>query len=107
MELKKGQSISSCNGDVTLNFQTDGNVVLSNNLTARVLWHTATGGRTDATRFLMQSDGNLVLYANNVPLWYSATAPNQKAYLEVQDDHNLVIYSSSRTPLWNTGTTNQ
>ena len=104
-ELKKGRSISSCNGDVTLIFQTDGNVVLYNNRTGQALWHTATGGRTDATKFIMQSDGNLVLYASNTPL-RDAGINSPNAYLAIQDDHNLVIYSSSGVALWHTATTN-
>jgi hypothetical protein len=106
VDLSQGDSINSDNDEVTLMFQTDGNVVLYNNDTGEALWNTGTGGRTDATRFIMQSDGNLVLYAGATPLWNAGIiSPN--AYLAVQDDHNLVVYSGSGAALWNTATTNQ
>ena len=106
IDLSPGDSINSDNDEVTLMFQTDGNVVLYNNDTGQALWNTFTSGRTDATRFIMQSDGNLVLYAGTTPLW-SAGVFSPNASLIVQDDHNLVVYSSSGLPVWQTGTTNQ
>jgi hypothetical protein len=106
VDLSQGDSVSSDNNEVTLMFQTDGNVVLYNNDTGEALWNTRTAGRTEATRFIMQSDGNLVLYAGSTPLWNAGIiSPN--ARLAVQDDHNLVIYSTGGTALWHTGTTNQ
>jgi hypothetical protein len=51
----------------------------------------------------MQTDGNLVLYNNNQgnPIWASNTTGNVGAYLDVQSDGNLVVYSGSHVPLWN------
>jgi hypothetical protein len=37
-------------------------------------------------------------------LWASNTAGNAGAYLEVQNDGNVVIYSASGAALWSTGT---
>jgi cell wall-associated NlpC family hydrolase len=48
-------------------------------------------------RFVMQTDGNLVLYGPNGPLWatYTHTAQND-AVLVNQGDGNLVIYTADR-----------
>jgi hypothetical protein len=55
----------------------------------------------------MQSDGNLVLYANqNVPIWASNT-DTPGAYAVMQADGNLVLYQprgSDRTAVWSSGT---
>lgn len=53
-------------------FQGDGNLVTydANN---RPIWATGTAGR-GATHFVVQGDGNLVIYANSRPLWASNTA---------------------------------
>jgi hypothetical protein len=55
-------------------------------------------------RLLMQLDGNLVLYRSadhgGAAGWASATDGNSGAYLNVQDDANMVIYSPNDVPLW-------
>ena len=38
------------------------------------------------------------------PLWDSGTAGNHGAKLAVQEDGNVVIYSSDKRALWHTGT---
>lgn len=69
---------------------------------------------TKATlELVMQADGNLVLY--ELPLGYSSplarvkewatgTQGNRGAWAVMQGDGNFVVYSSTGTPLWNTGT---
>jgi hypothetical protein len=55
-------------------------------------------------RAVMQGDGNFVIYdlAQNpvAPLWATHTDGNSGAYLQVQSDGNLVIYSASSAVLW-------
>ncbi len=53
--------------------------------------------------FVMQSDGNLVEYANGIPLWASHTTPDGAAAV-MQSDGNLVVYSSTGCPLWASNT---
>lgn len=56
-------------------------------------------------RFIMQSDGNLVLYvAGNRPLWSSGTYGQQVTGAVMQTDGNLVIYNPQRSALWSSGT---
>jgi hypothetical protein len=56
-------------------------------------------------RFIMQSDGNLVLcVGGNRPLWSSGTYGKAVIGVVMQDDGNLVIYSPQWEALWNSGT---
>lgn len=72
-----------------------------------------TGSSSAVTNKLtMQSDGNLVLYttANGVTkaTFQTRTSGKPGAYAVLQDDRNLVVYSSAGKPLWasNTAMTN-
>jgi hypothetical protein len=58
------------------------------------------------TRLVMQTDGNLVMYRNSdgKAVWASNTSGHNGAYAAMQNDGNLVIYSSSGGALWATGT---
>lgn len=53
---------------------------------------------------VMQTDGNLCNYHGSSAIWCSNTSGNPGAYLGVQGDGNIVIYSSSGHALWATGT---
>lgn len=55
-------------------------------------------------RFILQNDGNLVLYQGTTPLWNSHTNGQDGHALEMQPDGNLVIYSSAGQALWSAGT---
>ncbi len=99
--LGRGQTVSSCNGQYQLSHQTDGNVVFYRNSDGYPLWSSATGGRA-TTSFIMQGDGNLVLYNNNTPVWSTGTyAPG--ATLSVKDDGHVTMYDTSGRRLWTTG----
>jgi RHS repeat-associated protein len=76
---------------------------------------TLTGGRTipsgtsltsAATRLTMQADGNLVLSALNTgkTLWSSGTSGHPGAWAIFQTDGNFVVYDTSHTALWSSGT---
>ncbi len=58
---------------------------------------------TPANVAVMQNDGNLVLYKGSTAYWSSNTAHHPGAYLVVQDNGNTVIYDGS-TQIWSTGT---
>ena len=59
--------------------------------------------------FVLQNDGNLVLYAeggavSSVALWASGTAGQQVWQAVMQNDGNLVLYApDEQTPLWASG----
>ena len=51
----------------------------------------------------MQPDGNLVMFeANGTVLWSSSTSGNPAAYLVIQNDGDVVIYSASNQSIWET-----
>lgn len=67
------------------------------------------GNHTDQTAVLadpgraaMQGDGNFVLYNDSLTSakWATNTNGNPGAYLNMQNDGNIVIYSASDSPLW-------
>jgi hypothetical protein len=55
------------------------------------------------SRCVMQTDGNLVIYGFNDPIWASGTHGSPGSYLILQDDRNVVIYKPN-APIWSTGT---
>ncbi|BAY09012.1 CAP domain-containing protein [Calothrix sp. NIES-2098] len=57
--------------------------------------------------FIMQSDGNVVLYdRNSQPLWATNTWGIQPRELIMQTDGNLVLYDTSGSPRWASNTWN-
>ena len=50
----------------------------------------------------MQGDGNLVFYDNSITTayWDTNTDGNYGAFFNLQDDGNMVVYSSTNVPLW-------
>lgn len=55
-------------------------------------------------RFVMQADGNLVLYAPSGAIWSSNTHGSGANHLRMQGDGNLVIYNHADRPVWQSGT---
>jgi surface antigen len=100
--LAKGKFVMNTCG-YALRFQTDGNLVLTNK-SGQALW--ATGSEGKASNLLMRKDGNLVMYAgHHSKLWETGTTRNPGAFMSLQGDGNLVIYSRDRKKaLWATGT---
>ena len=107
--LLPGQALKSDNMLHRLIMQTDGNAVLYNSQ-SQPLWSTNTGGLIEPRDFIMQTDGNLVLYDTaGQPHWASKTQGNPSAFLNVQDDGNLVVYragsatQTANNALWAAG----
>jgi pimeloyl-ACP methyl ester carboxylesterase len=97
--LQPGESRTSSNGEYTLYYQGDGNLVLYRNSTGQPLWWTGTSGPAGETA--MQGDGNLVVYnAAGQAQWWSGTVGYGGARLAVQSDGNLVIYDAYGYPIW-------
>ena len=98
--LLAGQALTSANGRYRLAYQTDGNLVLYDDVDRTIPWASGTGG-TSAGQAIMQTDGNFVVYDAQVAgLWATGTAGNANAFLALQNDGNLVVYSASGQPLW-------
>ena len=91
--LNPGQSMQSDNKLHTLSMLSDGHVVLYNQQSRGIWWAPNTRESIPPGRFIMQTDGNLVLYdSGGNPRWASNTCNNPGAFLRVQNDGNLVVY---------------
>jgi len=98
--LVSGQSLTSSNGRYRLVYQTDGNLVLYDDVDKTIPWASGTAG-TSAGQALMQGDGNFVVYDAQVNgLWSTGTAGNANARLALQNDGNLVVYRADGVALW-------
>jgi tRNA A-37 threonylcarbamoyl transferase component Bud32 len=87
----------------------DGELVLYDNYSGKIMWSSKSKGDPDA--LVMQDDGNLVLYGKNgTVLWATEKTGKQGDYfLLLQNDGNLVVYrgiygSPNITPIWATNT---
>jgi GH25 family lysozyme M1 (1,4-beta-N-acetylmuramidase) len=100
--LTKGEGVHSCDGRFFFVHQGDGNVVLYDK--GKATWASDTSGRATES-LVMQSDGNLVLYApNGHALWATGTHGHPGAFLAIQEDGNSVIYTDRGQPLWSSHT---
>lgn len=55
-------------------------------------------------RFVMQADGNVVLYGPSGALWSTNTVGSKARELRMQNDGNLVLYNQSSQAVWSSGT---
>ncbi|GAA5157885.1 hypothetical protein GCM10023321_36790 [Pseudonocardia eucalypti] len=55
-------------------------------------------------RFIMQRDGNLVLYKGAQALWNAQTTGKGGVKAVMQGDGNLVVVNAANQPVWNAGT---
>jgi hypothetical protein len=111
--LTSGQELSSLkspDGRFQFAYRSDGDLVLSEG--SRVLWHSNTFWR-ECTQpswcegipgpwtATMQADGNFVLRASNgTPVYWTGTNGYPGAYLRVENDGFVGIYSTSGLMLW-------
>jgi hypothetical protein len=112
--LTSNQSRTSPDGANSLVMQQDGNLVLSTNGGANILWSSKTFGNDNASVCMQASDGNLVITtADGTVIWASDTGTHQSetnlgpgpivngplepgnpgAWGTVQDDGNFVLYA--------------
>ncbi len=97
--LRRGEHLTSANGQYKLLMQRDGNLVLYGPRN-QPLWSSNTQG-TPVEECMMQRDGNLVLYLRDgQPVWASSTEGNPGSFLLLQNDGNLVVYR----PVWSSNT---
>ncbi|WP_139491674.1 lectin [Brevibacillus dissolubilis] len=99
--LWKYDALVSNNGKYAL-FIANGDLVLVS-IDGRTLWHTGTAG-TSTSGLYMTPDGDCQLIWFDTYLFHTNTAGHPGAFLVVQDDGNLVVYTPEGVPLWNSGT---
>ena len=85
-------------GEYVLCFSSDGNLELWNEPAGKLIWESSTQGE----RLVMQSDGNLVIYAGDGdPVWATGTFGHEDAVLVLEEDGTMAILSSDRKDrLW-------
>lgn len=104
--ITAGNQMTSQNGGIKLKMQTDGNLVLRN-WQDTIIWSTNTAGSGGTVFVLQAADGNMVIYTsatNGTAVWSANTFDKGGTKLIVQNDGNLVLYTSTGTPVWATGT---
>lgn len=60
----------------------------------------STATNRKSSALVMQKDGNMVVYSGRTAVWASGTAGSTGAFLAVQNDSNLVIYNIRKKPVW-------
>lgn len=99
-QIAAGEVLLSENGEYQVEYQTNGNVVLSDTRSRAAVWATNTSGTTPG-RFRMQDDGNLVLLdGGNRQLWSSNTPGSPGAHFAIENDGNFVIYDADGRLIW-------
>lgn len=94
------QTLISSNKQFEFKFQLDGNLVLKNLETKRVIWASGTNGK-GGEKLTLQNDGNLVLRTDsNKLLWDSGTNGRQTDKLQLLTDGNLVLKNTRNNVIW-------
>ena len=102
-KLEPGWLLYAPNGFYYVEMQTDGNLVLRNDV-GTALWSSGTAGNAGAYAIL-QTNGNFVVYsAAGKALWSTDTTGDNGATLAMQDDGNLVLYTTSGAAPWSSKT---
>jgi hypothetical protein len=98
--LSVGQTLVSANRRYRLLMQSDGNLVLYDDVDRTAPWASNTGG-ISAGHALLQGDGNFVVYdAQGIGRFASNTTGYPNSRLLLQNDGNLVLYNASGQPTW-------
>ncbi|AZZ52219.1 hypothetical protein [Rathayibacter festucae] len=93
-QLDRGQALASADGRYRAVYQNDGNLVVIGQ--SGVRWSAGTSG---GTRLALEA-GDLVSYQGGAAVWFTGTSGFNGAQLVLQNDGNLVLYSSSFRALW-------
>ncbi|PZE24743.1 hypothetical protein DEI86_11945 [Curtobacterium sp. MCBD17_028] len=101
-----------------LTMEDNGDLRLENGST--LYWHTGRNGRDTMTptstltagqyllsqngkkQFIVQADGNVVVYSSGKATWASQTSKKGGTTLTLQADQNTVLYNSAGSALWST-----
>lgn len=99
-EIRKGQGILRKNGLYHFVLLQNGRLVLYFN--QNLLWSAKT---TKGDRFVLESNGNAVLYDDKQKILFSTETTNNGDRLELLDTGILVLYDSTGKTLWSSNTT--
>lgn len=98
--IKAGQSITK--NELRLQMQTDGNFIVGDTGTQRVVWSTGTDKRScSGCVAKFQGDGNFVLYdANGRNFWSTNTGDNRANAFIVRSDSTRVQLKDGKSVVW-------
>lgn len=102
--LTSGNKLVSPNGWYQLIMQTDGNLVLYTKGN-EVLWSTSTN-LSGSCYAIMETNGEFRVRATvgGAVQWTSGTPGSGGTRVQLQNDGNLVMFTTSNVPVWDTGT---
>jgi hypothetical protein len=96
--MRAGDSVKSSNGSYILIMQSDGNLVIYRSGSGAI-WSSRTNGSSGASA-IFQSDSNFVVYRSGKSPCHSSTTNSGGTIMYMQNDGNLVMYSSSGQAVW-------
>ncbi len=71
---------------------------------ATTVWLKGTLVRTNRTRLMLQTDGDLVIIDEDETIRWRSNTSGRGDHAVFQDDGHLVVYDSGQNPLWSSGT---
>ena len=99
--LNINEFLISKNGKYKAKMQDDGNFVVYNEHSGKAIFETNTWAYGAGAFFILQGDGNIVLYGRNSEvLWHTNPDIFTADKLVMQDDGNLVAYVNNGPPVW-------
>ncbi|MBF0430086.1 MAG: hypothetical protein HQK83_02315, partial [Fibrobacteria bacterium] len=101
-KLQAGEKLVAKNNSVYLYMQSDGNLVLYRSVDNHALWTSNTSGHPGAF-FIVQGDGNLVIYDGGTAIWNNKPKSGQGFSLTTQNDGNLNLTNTTGS-VWSTNT---
>lgn len=97
-KLTPGQKLQSIDGHWELTYQTNGNLVLSED--GRIDWQTNTGGKA-AGEAVMQTDGHFLLYTpEHAWYWKTGVFGFSGGKLVLDNDGDLVVFKANNQVAW-------
>jgi hypothetical protein len=96
-----GASFASCNGAYSISVQASDGALVETDVKTGVVTTVVGGEPGDLVS--MQTDGNLVMYRDDKPLWASKTEGHDGARLLVGDDGELEVYDGKVLWSWKPG----
>lgn len=96
--IANGDAIPSPSGAFTLVMQADGNLVVYSSGVAQ--WSSATYGNPGATARLLGDGRLLIISVAGRVLWQSVPVQASAAWLQMQDDGNVVAYTEASAASW-------
>ena len=103
LQLTGPGSVCNLDGGSHVQFNSDANIVIFRNADPRSIFWNSAATSPDCNgqcQMVFQSDGNLVVYKGNQPLWYSGTAGQGATLACLNQDPFLMIFDATGWLIW-------